>query len=228
MLFSAAVLAAIAFGLYIASSADHLSPTGEVSQSPYVYVIFTLLIFTMGFLLTKVLAGENSKFSFAAFLNVAFAGLLVSGIAHELVHVLLISHPVQLRVHFGDSKAIFSTCCLSPGEAPFEGIAYAIQFMILILWVFFSRHTFYSGRFRELWKNKFLLENSTHSLKSNAVKKKASKKEPEEFDEEDLEREWKQHKELMEAHLIRKTTPKQRGKEDDLEDDVRNLGKLKV
>ncbi len=227
ILLTLAMVTAIAFGLFVAQATEKPSPTGEVSQSPYLYLIFTLLIFTMGFLLTKVLSSENSKFSFAAFLNVSFAALLVSGIAHELVHTLLISHPVQMRVHFGDSNAIFSTCCLSPGEAPYEGVAYAIQFMVLILWLFFSRHTFYSGRFRELWKNKFSTETTVSSLNNQPTKKKTPKK-TEEFDEEELEREWKQHKELMEAHLQRKNTPKPREKESDLEEDMRNLGKLKV
>ncbi|MBM3281724.1 MAG: hypothetical protein FJY86_00045 [Candidatus Diapherotrites archaeon] len=223
-----AMLVSIAFGLFVAQSAERPSPTGEVSQSPYIYLIFTILLFTMGFLLSKVLAGENSKFSFAAFLNVCFAALLISGLAHEFVHILLINHPVQMRFHFGDSNAIFSTCCLSPGEAPYEEVAYAIQFMVLILWIFFSRHTFYNGRFRELWKYNFTKNDSKFIPAKNTKKKNIPAKKTSEWDEEDLEREWNEHKTAMENNLSRKTKPAQRGKQSDLEDDVQKIGRLKV
>lgn len=227
-LLTGAMLVAIAFGLYVAQSTETPSSTGEVSQSPYVYLIFILLLFVMGFLLSKVLSGENSRFSFSAFINVAFAALLVSGIAHEFVHTLLINHPVQMRFHFGDSKAIFSTCCLSPGEAPHEGIAYAVQFCILILWMFYSRHTFYSGRFRELWKTTFMKSENTPKGKTPTLsaKKSISKKQSSDLDEDDIEREWNEHKSAMVDHLSRKTKPGKR--ETTLEDDIQNMGKLKV
>lgn len=228
-----AVLVAIAFGLFVAQATETPSPTGEVSQSPYIYLIFILLIFTMGFLLTKVLAGESSKFSFATFINVAFAALLISGLAHEFAHIVLINHPVQLRFHFGDSNAIFSTCCLSPGEAPYEGIAYAIQFFVLILWLFFNRHTFYNGRFSELGKSDWTKKTGKRrvgksSSTKNIFRKSQSKKErsTSEMSEDELEREWNAYKSTMTGQLSGKSKP---GKKDSsLEDEIKKIGRLKV
>ncbi len=228
----AAIVIAIALGLFVATANDTPSSSGEVSQSPFVYLIFLLLIFTMGFLLSRVLTGDNSKFSFFTFINVSLAGVLVSGLAHEFVHILLINHPVQLRFHFGDARAIFSTCCLSPGEVPYEGIAYGIQFLILVAWMFLNRHTFYNGQFRGLWKKDYP-DSSSRSKKGAKIigdEKNVSKKNVQpknnEMDEDGLEREWRANKSQMEGHLVGKTKP---GKKDsDLEDDISKIGRLKA
>ncbi len=228
----AAMVVVIALGLFVATATEAPSPTGEVSQSPIIYLVFLLLILTMGFLLSRILSGENSRFSFFTFVNVSLAGVLVSGLAHEFVHILLINHPVQLRFHFGDSRAVFSTCCLSPGEAPYEGIAYGIQFLVLIAWMFLNRRTFYNGRFRELWKKDYS-DSSSRSKKGpkvNANVKNAAKKNTppknSEMDEDDLEREWRVNKSQMEGHLTGKIKP---GKKDsDLEDDISKIGRLKA
>lgn len=220
----AVMLVAIALGLFVATANETPSSTGEVSQSPFIYLIFIFLIFTIGFLFSKILSGENSKFSFSTFVNVSFAGVLVSGLAHEFVHILLINHPVQLRFHFGDSRAIFSTCCLSPGEIPYEGIAYGIQFLILVAWLFLNRHTFYNGRFRELWKTSSMKNSPLSHKPIKGTKKKIQS--TNDMDEDDLEKEWRTHKQDMESNLSGKTKP---GKRDaNLEDDMSKIGRLKA
>jgi hypothetical protein len=224
-----ALLTTVAVGLFIATAGDTPSSTGEVSQSPFIYVTFLLLIFLAGFLLTKVLSHENSTFSYFTFVNVSLAGVLMSGLAHEFVHVLLINHPVQLRVHFGDAKAVFSTCCLSPGESPYEGVAYVIQFLVLVVWIALNRHTFYNGRFRELWKNvSGQASAGANERKPNSpalnVSKNAAR--ANDMNEDDLEKEWHTHKSEMEDHLSGKTRPQK--KETALEDDVNTINRLKV
>ncbi len=224
----AAMVVAITLGLYVATVNDTPSSSGEVSQSPFIYLIFLFLLVTMGFLLSKILSGENSKFSYRTFINVSLAGLLISGLAHEFVHVLLINHPVQLRFHFGDAKAIFSTCCLAPGEQPYEGIAYSVQFLVLVAWMLFNRHTFYNGRFRELWKKSS--DEKTSVGKKNTAPARSTKKNTNthanELDEDDLEKEWRTHKAEMEGHLLGKNRS---GKRDTgLEDDMNNLNRLKA
>lgn len=222
-----AMLIAIALGMFIATAIEKPSATGEVSQSPYIYLIFLFLLLTMGFLLSKILSGENSKFSYRTFINVSLAALLISGLAHELVHALLINHPVQLRFHFGDSNAILSTCCLSPGEQPYEAVAYGIQFLVLVAWMVLNRHTFYNGRFRELWKKSS--DDKTPAGKKNVAPPRSTKKNPprsNEMDEDDLEKEWRTHKAEMESHLTGKNKS---GKRDtSLEDDMSNLNRLKA
>lgn len=224
------LLTVVAVGLYIATAGDTPSSSGEVSQSPFIYVAFLLLIFVAGFLLTKVLSNENSTFSYFTFVNVSLAGVLLSGLAHEFVHILLINHPVQLRVHFGDAKAVFSTCCLSPGETPYEGVAYAIQFLVLVAWIVLNRRTFYNGRFRELWKNVSGTPSSAgtneRKLNSSALNAGKNLAHTSDLNEDDLEKEWHAHKSEMEDHLSGKARlPK---KETALEEDVDAISRLKV
>lgn len=222
----AAILVSITLGIYVATAAYTPSSTGEVIQSPYVYALFLALLLVMGSLFTKILSGENSRFSYRTFINVALAGLLFSGLVHEFVHILLINHPVQLRFHFGDSNAILSTCCLAPGEQPYEGIAYGIQFLALFAWLFFNRHTFYSGRFRELWKKSGNGNSPSRKSTLSAKTKKVSTIKQDEMDEDDLEKEWNSHKTEMENHLSRKI--KSGKKDSDIEQDIQNIHRLKA
>ena len=221
-----AILVSITLGIYVATAAYKPSSTGEVVQSPYVYALFLALLLVMGFLFTKVLSGENSRFSYRTFINVSLAGLLFSGLVHEFVHILLINHPVQLRFHFGDSNAILSTCCLAPGEQPYEGIAYGIQFLALFAWLFFNRRTFYNGRFRELWKNNPSGNSPVKKNTFNAKTKKNPAVKQDEMGEDDLEKEWNTHKTEMENHLARKI--KSGKKDSNIEQDIQNIRRLKA
>lgn len=222
----AAILISVTLGIYVATAAYTPTSTGEVVQSPFIYAVFLALLLVMGFLFTKVLSGENSRFSYRTFINVALAALLVSGLVHEFVHILLINHPVQLRFHFGDSNAILSTCCLAPGEQPYEGIAYGIQFLALLAWLFFNRHTFYNGRFRELWKKNGDHNSIVNKSPFNTKTKKDSTRQQDEIDEDDLEKEWNAHKTEMENHLSRKSNS---GRKDaSIQEDIQNIHRLKA
>ncbi len=227
------LIASIAVGLWTAQSLENPTAAGEVGQSPLLYILLVLLIAAIGFLLHKVLNGENSRFSFWGFINVAAAAMLISGLAHELTHVLLITHPTQLRVHFGDSNAIFSTCCLLPGENPYEMVAYGIQFLVMIVWLFFNRRTFYNGRFRNLWKSvsevsqeaKPFRGKSIPKEKNNSKSKKQSRSSSQ--SEDSLEKEWRQHRTTM-VEGLSPNRKRSRRMNEDLEEDISRINRLKV
>ncbi len=119
------------------------STDGSVGQSPLLYIAIVLLILMVGGILHFVFRpSEGKSFHFWLFVCVAFSGLMIGGIIHELVHVVLISHPTQLRFHFGDASSILSTCCLNPGEYDFELLAYGVQFFVTMGWILVFREFF--------------------------------------------------------------------------------------
>lgn len=71
-------------------------------------------------------------------LNIILAGLLVGWIAHELVHILTMSSVSSITFYFGSKKFISTVCCLQPFEEAFEYIAYTIQAITTVVWVWVS------------------------------------------------------------------------------------------
>lgn len=119
------------------------SSDGSVGQSPILYIVIILAILVLGGIFHFVFRPtDGSSFNFWLFVCVALSGLMIGGIIHEFTHVVLISHPTQFRVHFGDSSSILSTCCLNPGEYDYELLAYGIQFLVMIGWIFAFREYF--------------------------------------------------------------------------------------
>lgn len=119
------------------------SSDGSVGQSPILYIVITVAILLIGGIFHVVFRPkEGSSFNFWLFICVAFSGLMIGGIIHEFTHVVLISHPTQFRVHFGDSSSILSTCCLNPGEYDYELLAYGIQFLVMMGWILTFREYF--------------------------------------------------------------------------------------
>ncbi|MEK6821080.1 MAG: hypothetical protein AABY11_01625, partial [archaeon] len=98
---------------------------GSLAQSPLVYLFLVLAILAIAayFSFRSSRHPDSPPFNAGLFICVMFSAILLGGIIHELVHVALIQHPTQLRVHFGDAAAVFSTCCLAPGEYAYEEIA---------------------------------------------------------------------------------------------------------
>lgn len=78
------------------------------------------------------------RFNWQGFLVVFVSALAIGAIAHEMVHLLTIENPVSVSIYFGRSDAILGTCCLLPGEEPFELLAYFIQLVIMIAWFFLN------------------------------------------------------------------------------------------
>ncbi|MFH0970087.1 MAG: hypothetical protein V1776_01350 [Candidatus Diapherotrites archaeon] len=133
-------------GLFLMLNPTSTGGDESLNQSPVLYFVLVVLVLGIGaFLSFKKEENANPPFNFWLFVCITFSGLMIGGIMHELTHVALIQHPTQFRVHFGDSSAIFSTCCLNPGEYHYEEIAYAIQFIVMALWIFFFRGYFYSS-----------------------------------------------------------------------------------
>ncbi len=149
-LFLSLVLASIlSVGFSYVLSPQFTAPSsdGSVSQSPLLYIIITIIILLAGAVFHFFLRpSEGKSFHFWLFICVAFSGLMVGGIIHELVHVVLISHPTQFRVHFGDPSAILSTCCLLPGEYAYEEVAYLLQSLVTAGWILSFRNYFIRGR----------------------------------------------------------------------------------
>ena len=85
---------------------------------------------------------EFEEFDIAAFVSVLFAGILFGFIAHEIVHMLLISNLSSITIRFGQPIASVSVCCLSPGESAYEELAYTIQFVVTIVWVILNNNIY--------------------------------------------------------------------------------------
>lgn len=121
------------------------SPDGSLNQSPilYVFVILGIIVLASLFHFFTNRPDSEKSFQFWLFICVAFSGIMIGGVIHEFTHVMLISHPTQFRVHFGDSSAILSTCCLNPGEWDQEILAYLIQFVVTLGWILAFRELFF-------------------------------------------------------------------------------------
>ncbi len=95
-----------------------------------------------GFLLLKG-GGIVSGIELQALVSVLFAAILVGFMVHELTHILLISEPSRLTVHFGTGQPLaVTTCCLQADEAANEEIAYASQFIAMAAWLLINRNLF--------------------------------------------------------------------------------------
>jgi hypothetical protein len=144
VVFAFIFILAIGFSLLGYNWFVHTDSTGNLKDSPFFYVIMLVaLAFIVLILKVKNEAQEQGRISIPMFINVVISGIAVGGIIHEFVHVLLLQHATQLRLHFGDPTAIFSTCCLLPGELANEEIAYAVQFLITIGWIIYFEKFFY-------------------------------------------------------------------------------------
>jgi len=69
-----------------------------------------------------------------ALFSVLMCGIALGVIAHEMVHLLLMSYPQSVSIHFGDPKILFSSCCLAPGEKAYEYLALGIQLIVTLAW----------------------------------------------------------------------------------------------
>ena len=49
-----------------------------------------------------------------ALFSILVAAIAIGAVAHELVHVALISNPTTISIHLGDPDILLSTCCLKP------------------------------------------------------------------------------------------------------------------
>ena len=85
---------------------------------------------------------EFEEFDMLAFVSVLLAGVLLGFIAHELVHMLLISNVSSITVRFGQPVASASVCSLSPGESAYEELAYTNQFIVTILWIILNNNIY--------------------------------------------------------------------------------------
>ncbi len=164
-------LLAIGFSLLGYNWFTHVDQNGTIKDSPFIYVVLLVAIaFIAFFLKSKSEAEQGGKISVPSFVNVAIAGVTLGGIFHEIVHVLLLNHPTQLRLHFGDTNAIFSTCCLLPGELANEEIAYAVQFLVTIAWVIYFENLYYNPNEKYSTKK----NNPTSSAKNAANEEKSN------------------------------------------------------
>ncbi|MFH0714762.1 MAG: hypothetical protein V1847_03135 [Candidatus Diapherotrites archaeon] len=75
-----------------------------------------------------------------ALFSILLAGIALGVIAHEIMHVLLISNPSTISLHLGDPEVLFSVCCLSEGENAFEHLALFLQFAVMVVWVFLNKN----------------------------------------------------------------------------------------
>ncbi len=74
-----------------------------------------------------------------ALFSVLLAGLALGIVAHELLHVLVISNPTTISLHLGDPNVLFSVCCLQEGEDAFEAAGLFLQFAVMIVWVVLNK-----------------------------------------------------------------------------------------
>lgn len=82
-----------------------------------------------------------------AFTSVLLAAALLGFIAHELVHIILISDIHSITLNFGPAKNVIAICCLEEGEKAMEGLAYIVQFIVTLFWVA-ANHNLYVGKNR--------------------------------------------------------------------------------
>jgi hypothetical protein len=141
----AAVFLSVGLNYILAPALTAPGSDGSLNQSPVIYIVLLIGVFVIGFLALNYVKKNNSdaQFDFWIFVCVALSGVLIGGVIHEFTHIALLQHPTQFRVHFGDSSAIFSTCCLGFGEYAHEEIAYAIQFFVSLGWILAFRNKFY-------------------------------------------------------------------------------------
>ena len=91
----------------------------------------------------KIFEGIN----LLAFTSVLLAAVMLGFIAHELVHLALISDISSIVITFGSSKSPLGICCLSEGELAMEELAYLAQFIVTLSWVA-ANHNLYVGKNR--------------------------------------------------------------------------------
>lgn len=187
---------------------SRVDASGAVLDSPTFFIFLILVGVVTALLLHWIYSARDQEnpFSIVSFLNSVFSAILLGGLVHELTHVLLIRHPTQFNVHFGDANAIFSTCCLAPGELPNEEIAYLIQFLVMVSWVYFSRETFFEKRVEA--------KSRTTKKKGSTTKTIPSDEEDDSADEEeaDVEREWRRQRDWLHSKLEPRSKPKSKSK----------------
>lgn len=97
-------------------------------------------------------ADLSASVDWLALLNVILAGFLVGVFVHELVHVILVAHPIRLCIHLGGAVPTASVCCFSEEEAKggrilsLEMVAFGAQFAFMLLWAFLFRHQYIKPR----------------------------------------------------------------------------------
>lgn len=200
-------LLAIGFSLLGYNWFTHVDQNGTIKDSPFFYVVLLVAIaFIALFLKTKSQVEQGGRISVSGFVNVAISGVAVGGIMHEIVHVLLLSHATQLRLHFGDPYAIFSTCCLLPGELANEEIAYAVQFLVTIGWVIYFELLYYNPNDKATAKKPKVSDESDdekekRNIKSTSFLGKRSKQSSGEIDMEELDEEEEAEENNKDTHV---------------------------
>lgn len=230
LLLAGAFLVVFSVGLgFVLTQQDALAPAadGSVNQSPFLYAILFVGILAMGALFSRVYNAHSpdKRFSFLAFVNVAVAAILIGGVIHELVHIILLQHPAQFRVHFGDVKAVFSTCCLAPGERPYEEIAYAVQFFVGLIWIFMFRSVFFTDKGTDEGKTK-----GPPQSKKNKMEKKEAPRAPKKIPsaEDEIDDEWNAQKRVLDHYLNPKAEhPHHVRAHNQLEGELDKLNRLK-
>lgn len=89
-------------------------------------------------------AFSYGEIKWIALFNVLLAAMLIGVIAHELVNVLLLAHPMKICLHMGELPTIVSICCLSKEEMAqwwlsSEIIPICMQFSIMLAWVYICK-----------------------------------------------------------------------------------------
>ena len=87
---------------------------------------------------------EFEEINILAFTSVLFAAILLGFLAHELIHLILISDVSSITLYFGAQENLISVCCLTGSEQAYEELAYAVQAIVTVGWIIIN-----SGVFRQ-------------------------------------------------------------------------------
>lgn len=203
------IFVSILLGVWIGSSTPSMMGDGRLNQSPLIYAFLVAFLLIIGYIFSRMYNHITSEgtFSFKGFLNVGFSAMVVGGILHEFVHMLLIRHPTQFQVHFGDPVAIFSTCCLAPGELPLEELAYGVQLIVMILWIYVNRSLIFPPAVQNVEKHE---ENKKKKILESIYSHETPQYKSDDRSHEDaLEKEW--HESRRQIHESFEQMEKEKG-----------------
>lgn len=85
---------------------------------------------------------ELEEINILALTSVLFAAILLGFLAHELIHIILISNVSRITLYFGAQENLISVCCLSGTEQAYEELAYAVQAIVTVGWVIINSKGF--------------------------------------------------------------------------------------
>ncbi|MDP2666447.1 MAG: hypothetical protein Q8P05_03035 [Candidatus Diapherotrites archaeon] len=223
---------AILFSLLQNDIFAFVDPEGGLKQTPVLYLALLAIVLVAALILRTTLPHHSGKddlpFALRGFIAVALSGILVGGIGHEIVHLILLRHPTQFRVHFGDPTAILSTCCLLPGELPYEEIAYLIQFIITMAWIWYFRHLFITSHTHS--HSPIITPTHTHSKTHTSLAKSNRRTAQPLSGDEAAEAEWRKERAALEVLLGTPSKPSHAPKKhvDDAQSALDDLKKLRL